>query len=94
MIRSPTGKTPEELALENENLRASLDALAVHSHAVETENKALRTDLEERTKAMKTAINEVRREVGTCVSHRASSWLALMFRRKKPNKGKTSSGRR
>lgn len=67
MYSSPTGKTPEELALENENLRASLDAIALHAHAIETENKALRADADERAKAMKTVISEVRREVSTLI---------------------------
>lgn len=62
--RSPSGKTPEELALENENLRASLDKIAQHAHEVDVENKTLRSEAEERAKTMKTIISEVRREVG------------------------------
>ena len=61
--RSPSGKTPEELALENENLRASLDTIAQRAHEVDLENQTLRSEAEERAKAMKTIISEVRREV-------------------------------
>jgi hypothetical protein len=61
--RSPTGKTPEELALENENLRISLDAIASLAQAVDAENKRLRAEAEERSKMMKSAILEVKKEV-------------------------------
>jgi len=63
MYRSPTEKTPEELVLENENLRISLDAIASHAQRVDDENKRLRMEVEERSKMMKSAILEVKREV-------------------------------
>jgi hypothetical protein len=62
-IRSPTEKTPEELVLENENLRISLDAIASHAQRVDDENKRLKAESEERNKMMKSAILEVKREV-------------------------------
>jgi hypothetical protein len=49
--------------LENENLRISLDAIASHAQRVDDENKRLRTEVEERSKLMKSAILEVKREV-------------------------------
>jgi hypothetical protein len=51
------------LVLENENLRISLDAIASHAQKVDDENKRLRTEVEERSKIMKSAILEVKREV-------------------------------
>jgi hypothetical protein len=63
IFRSPSEKTPEELALENENLRASLDAIASHAQAVDNENKRLKAEADARNTMMKSAILEVRREV-------------------------------
>lgn len=60
---SPAGKTPEELALENESLRASLDALAVHAHSLEVANKALTERAAEHDKVVKSVVHGVRREV-------------------------------
>ena len=67
------GKTPEELALENEGLRASLDTLASQAHALEKANKALREMAEEREKTMRTVVNGVRREVSFQERPRCSS---------------------
>ena len=61
---SPTEKTPEELVLENENLRISLDAIASRAQEVDDENKRLKAEAGERNKMMKSAILEVKREVG------------------------------
>jgi hypothetical protein len=58
-------KTPEELALENASLRASLDALAVHSHAVEKENRELKKRAEERDVTLRSMVLDVQKEVGT-----------------------------
>lgn len=55
-------KSPEELALENENLRASLDAMAVHTHEVERANKALLEQMEERQTMIRALADGVRRE--------------------------------
>ncbi|ORX34547.1 hypothetical protein BD324DRAFT_636344 [Kockovaella imperatae] len=59
---SPPIKTPEELALENESLRASLDALAVHAQQLDRTNKALRAQHEGRERLMRSAVAGVRRE--------------------------------
>lgn len=59
---SPT-KSPEELALENASLRASLDALAVHAHSLEKANKDLRMRAEERDKMLQSMVSDVRTEV-------------------------------
>jgi hypothetical protein len=56
-------KTPEELALENESLRASLDALAVHTEAVNKENQELRKSSQEREVVLRNAVAGVRKEV-------------------------------
>lgn len=55
-------KSPEELALENENLRASLDAMASHTHEVERANKGLLEQMEERQKMIRALADGVRRE--------------------------------
>lgn len=65
---SPAKKTPEELELENEHLRASLDALAVHTQEVESRNKQLREQAEERDKTMRGVVLGVRREVSATVA--------------------------
>ena len=52
------GKTPEELALENEHLRASLDALSKHSMQVEQELKRVK----EREGMMKSVVLGVKAE--------------------------------
>jgi hypothetical protein len=57
------GKTPEELALENLNLRTSLDTIASHAEKMERDNKVLREQGEEREKAMRNIAIGVRREV-------------------------------
>ncbi|KAK4684852.1 hypothetical protein P7C73_g5315, partial [Tremellales sp. Uapishka_1] len=57
-----SGKTPEELALENQSLRASLDALAVHAHRVEKMNAELLGKAEERDKMMRSVVLGVRQE--------------------------------
>jgi hypothetical protein len=56
-------KTPEELALENASLRASLDALAVHSHELELANRQMKASGEERERTMRHVALGVRREV-------------------------------
>lgn len=63
--KAPTinGKTPEELALENDNLRKSLDEIASHAEKLERANKALLEQHDEREKAMKSIVIGVRREV-------------------------------
>jgi len=58
-----SGKTPEELALENLNLRASLDEIASHAEKLERANKALQEQGEERDRAMRNIALGVRREV-------------------------------
>lgn len=60
---SPAGKTPEELALENESLRASLDVLAAHAHSLEVANKTLSERAAEQNKVVRSVVQEVRREV-------------------------------
>jgi hypothetical protein len=51
------------LILENENLRISLDAIASRAQEVDEENKRLKAEAGERSKMMKSAILEVKREV-------------------------------
>ncbi|BEJ13259.1 hypothetical protein CspHIS471_0304330 [Cutaneotrichosporon sp. HIS471] len=55
-------KTPEELALENASLRASLDALAVHAHVVEKENRELKKRADERNVALRSMVLDVQKE--------------------------------
>lgn len=57
------GKTPEELALENEHLRTSLDAIASHAEKLEQANKALREQHDEREKAVRSIAVGMKREV-------------------------------
>ncbi|KAL7419954.1 hypothetical protein Q5752_004917 [Cryptotrichosporon argae] len=57
---APARKTPEELALENDNLRASLDALAVHAQALERRNRELAASAEEREQIVRSVISEVK----------------------------------
>ncbi|WOO79638.1 uncharacterized protein LOC62_02G003161 [Vanrija pseudolonga] len=59
---SPSAKTNEELMLENESLRASLDALAKHAHALELANKAVTERAEERDKVVRSVVYGVRKE--------------------------------
>lgn len=49
--------------LENESLRASLDALAQHAHQLELSNRALKSRSEERDKLVRSVVSGVRREV-------------------------------
>lgn len=65
---SPTPKTNEELSLENESLRASLDALAQHAHQLELANRALAARGEERDKLVRSVVTGVRREVSVSPS--------------------------
>ncbi|KLT40743.1 hypothetical protein CC85DRAFT_287149 [Cutaneotrichosporon oleaginosum] len=64
-----TDKTPEELALENASLRASLDALAVHAHAVEKENRELKKRTEERDVALRSMVLDVQKEARKARHH-------------------------
>jgi len=63
LCSSPSAKTPEELALENISLRASLDALAIHAHDLEQKNRILQHNGEEKEKIMRSMVLGVRREV-------------------------------
>lgn len=63
LISSTSTKTPEELALENESLRASLDALALHTEAVDKENQELKKRSQEREAVLRTVAAGVRKEV-------------------------------
>lgn len=56
------GKSPEELALENLNLRRSLDALAVRNQLLEQELKTYKQQAEHRQEMMKSVVLGVRRE--------------------------------
>jgi hypothetical protein len=58
------------LILENENLRISLDAIASRAQEVDEENKRLKAEAGERSKMMKSAILEVKREV----RHSSPTW--------------------
>jgi hypothetical protein len=49
--------------LENESLRASLDALAVHTHQLELEKRSLAHQAEERETLVRSVVGEVRQEV-------------------------------
>lgn len=62
---SPSVKTNEELLLENESLRGSLDALAVHAHQLELANRAFKERDQERDKLVRSVVSGVRREVST-----------------------------
>ncbi|KAL1409618.1 hypothetical protein Q8F55_003613 [Vanrija albida] len=68
---SPSAKTNEELMLENESLRASLDALAKHAHALELANKAVTERAEERDKLVRSVVSGVRKEVAPAGSSAA-----------------------
>ncbi|KAK1926329.1 hypothetical protein DB88DRAFT_481460 [Papiliotrema laurentii] len=57
-----TGKTPEELALENEHLRTSLDEIASHAERLERANRALQAQHDERERTMRTIAVGMRRE--------------------------------
>lgn len=70
---SPAAKTPEELVLENESLRASLDALAVHAHSLEVANKALSERAAEHDKVVRSVVHGVRREVRLSFKHETYS---------------------
>ncbi|KAJ9125567.1 hypothetical protein QFC22_000529 [Naganishia vaughanmartiniae] len=56
------GKTPEELALENTNLRRSLDAMSLHSQGLERELERCKVDAERRQEMMRSVVLGVRRE--------------------------------
>lgn len=56
------GKLPEEIALENLNLRRSLDALASRNQLLEQELDAYRQRSEQRQEMMKSVVLGVRRE--------------------------------
>lgn len=60
---TPASKTNEELQLENEGLRASLDALAKRTHQLELSNRTLTTRAAERDKMVQSVVKDVRREV-------------------------------
>lgn len=60
---SPSVKTNEELQLENESLRASLDALAVHAHKLDLANRAFKERDQERDMLVRSVVTGVRREV-------------------------------
>lgn len=62
-LRPAVKKTPEELELENENLRASLDALSVHNQKVEEELRRVRQRDEKRGEMMKSVVLGVKLEV-------------------------------
>jgi len=72
-ISSSSSKTPEELTLENESLRASLDALALHAEALGKANKTLKNAGEEREKMMRSVVVGVRREVR--LHHDIQDWF-------------------
>ncbi|RSH84583.1 uncharacterized protein EHS24_006106 [Apiotrichum porosum] len=59
---SPSVKTNEELQLENESLRASLDALAVHAHKLDLANRAFKERDQERDMLVRSVVTGVRRE--------------------------------
>ncbi len=56
-------KSPEELMLENENLRASLDEIAQHAEKLDRVNKILQAQHDEREKTMRSIAVGMRREV-------------------------------
>ncbi|WVF66264.1 hypothetical protein IAT40_001004 [Kwoniella sp. CBS 6097] len=55
-------KTSEELLLENESLKTSLDALSLHAQSVEQNNHLLKAQLAERDKGFRTAVENIKRE--------------------------------
>ena len=64
---TPSGKTPEELTLENENLRLSLDAIAQHAQSLEQANQKLKEQFEERDKMLRSVATGMRREVSDMI---------------------------
>ncbi|WWC85623.1 uncharacterized protein L201_000488 [Kwoniella dendrophila CBS 6074] len=57
-------KTAEELLLENESLKISLDGLAIHAESLDTSNKLLKKQLEEREKGLKVIMESLKKEAG------------------------------
>ncbi|WVQ93885.1 hypothetical protein IAU59_000963 [Kwoniella sp. CBS 9459] len=55
-------KTPEELLMENESLKTSLDALSLHAQSVERNNQLLKIQLAERERGLRTAVEGIKRE--------------------------------
>jgi hypothetical protein len=69
-------KTPEELALENEHLRASLDALSKHNMQVEQELKRVK----DREGMMKSVVLGVKMEVSMFFMRRyIQGWKGRIF---------------
>jgi hypothetical protein len=85
-----TGKTPEELALENEHLRTSLDEIASHAERLERANRALQAQHDERERTMRTIAVGMRREVRTGRLGRVRK--ADHFRHKKSSRDRTYYG--
>lgn len=61
-------KTHEELSLENASLRASLDAMAVHTQNVETELKRVKESEAKRGELMKSVVLGVKLEVSSRIA--------------------------
>ncbi|OCF33201.1 hypothetical protein I316_05246 [Kwoniella heveanensis BCC8398] len=55
-------KTSEELLMENESLKTSLDALSLHAQSVERNNQLLKAQLADRDKGFRTAVENIKRE--------------------------------
>jgi hypothetical protein len=71
------GKSPEELALENINLRRSLDALSLRAQALEQELDTYKQQSDQRQEMMKSVVLGVRREAQKAIIH--SQMLGSMY---------------
>jgi hypothetical protein len=64
-----TGKSPEELAVENLSLRHSLDVLAMQTQALERELDTYKRQSNERQEMMKSVVLGVKREAQKALIH-------------------------
>jgi hypothetical protein len=67
--RAVTGKSPEELAVENLSLRHSLDVLAMQTQALERELDTYKRQSNERQEMMKSVVLGVKREAQKALIH-------------------------
>lgn len=88
------GKSPEELALENVNLRRSLDVLSLRNQALEHELDTYRQQSDQRQEMMKSVVLGVRREAQKALMQ--SQMLGSMYLDagdKEQDRGSVSSSR-
>lgn len=69
VLRVLTGKSPEELAIENLSLRHSLDVLAMQTQALERELDTYKRQSDQRQEMMKSVVLGVKREAQKALIH-------------------------